>query len=269
MTQARPILVFAALSFSAASAEEDVDFLEMGLKAHKSLQVHEAASMKPGPLLEPPGASGLVQSRVGLSLRRLLAIALLFTAPSVAATELAPEAEVKAGFVLSIARYTRWPLSGLEGRNIPLCLFGQGTLDSATDFLEGRLVRGRTITVSEIQTVEEIANCAILFIGDEQDAALDQVCAAAEENSTLTIADSSGFADRCVMINLVRTDRRVTFEVNQRAAMRARLRLSSELLKLGRLIGPASVVEPELESDGEPAAAETDAVVPVSGESDG
>ncbi len=116
-------------------------------------------------------------------------------------------------------------------------MLGPGTLDTATASLEGRLVRGRTITVIQIQEVEEISNCAIVFIGDDQQAQLDAICEAAEENSTLTIADTEGFADRCVMINLVRSGRRVTFEVNRRAANRARIRLSSELLKLGRLTG--------------------------------
>jgi YfiR/HmsC-like len=152
-----------------------------------------------------------------------------------AATELAPESEVKASFVLRIARFTQWPLSGLQGRSMPLCLLGAGVLDDATGALEGRLVRGRTIAISQIQEPDQISSCAIVFIGDGQADQLDAICAAAETNATLTIADTEGFADRCVMINLVRTGLRVTFEVNQRAANRARIRLSSELLKLGRL----------------------------------
>jgi hypothetical protein len=129
---------------------------------------------------------------------------------------------------------------------------GSGTLDTATDLLEGRLVRGRTISVSTIETVAEIESCAILFVAEEREAELAQICAAAEDNATLTIADTDGFADRCVMINLVRSGRRVTFEVNQRAAVRARIRLSSELLKLGRLVTPPAVDEPEDEIEESP-----------------
>lgn len=142
---------------------------------------------------------------------------------------------MKAGFVLNIARFARWPLAGLEGREIPLCLLGEGSLDTVTELLEGHLVRGRTVAVHRIESVEQVTSCAIVFIGAAMDEQLPQICAAAESGSTLTMSDSDGFADRCVMINIVREGLRLTFEVNQRSALRARIQLSSELLKLGRL----------------------------------
>jgi outer membrane receptor for ferrienterochelin and colicin len=58
MTTLRHVLVFAVaavLSAGAAAAEEEIDYLEMGIEDLLSLQVFEAASMQPVPLLQAPG----------------------------------------------------------------------------------------------------------------------------------------------------------------------------------------------------------------------
>lgn len=164
------------------------------------------------------------------------ALAALCALPGTAAVELAPEAEVKVGFVANIARFTRWPLSGLEGREITFCVVGEDQLGVATEDLIGRQVHGRSFVVERIDDLADLPRCQIAFLSASLDQQLEQACAVAEEHSILTVADSPGFAQRCAMVNLVRSGTRITFEVNQRAANRARIRFSSELLRLGVLV---------------------------------
>ena len=52
----------------------------------------------------------------------------------------------------------------------------------------------------------------------------------------LTVADQDGFCQAGGMINLVSVKNRVAFEVNLTATAKARLRVSSQLLKLARVV---------------------------------
>ena len=52
------------------------------------------------------------------------------------------------------------------------------------------------------------------------------------------VGESDGLARRGVAINFYIADGRIRFEVNRRAAEQARLKLSSRLLRLARLVEP-------------------------------
>jgi hypothetical protein len=53
----------------------------------------------------------------------------------------------------------------------------------------------------------------------------------------LTVSDQPGFAGRGVMVNLVYQDGHVVIEVNHAAIQEANLRISSQVLKLARIVG--------------------------------
>jgi hypothetical protein len=52
----------------------------------------------------------------------------------------------------------------------------------------------------------------------------------------LTVGDSDGYAARGVIANFYLEENRVRFEINREAAVRARLGISSQLLKLARIV---------------------------------
>jgi len=52
----------------------------------------------------------------------------------------------------------------------------------------------------------------------------------------LTIADTESFLERGVMIGMTLDDNRITFEVNAGAARRAKLEISSKLLRLAKRV---------------------------------
>jgi hypothetical protein len=58
-----------------------------------------------------------------------------------------------------------------------------------------------------------------------------------EGRPVLTIGDTDGFAQAGVILNLYTFDQRVRIEANTTAAARAGLRLSSQLLRLARIVG--------------------------------
>ena len=56
-------------------------------------------------------------------------------------------------------------------------------------------------------------------------------------SSALTVGESTGFTSLGGMINFTVEDSKLHFEVNVAAAERARLKISSKLLSLGRIVG--------------------------------
>jgi hypothetical protein len=55
-------------------------------------------------------------------------------------------------------------------------------------------------------------------------------------SSILTVGEMSGFASRGLMVNFVTDAGTVHFEINEKAAQRAGLKISSKLLRLATLV---------------------------------
>ncbi len=64
----------------------------------------------------------------------------------------------------------------------------------------------------------------------------DQILDAAHGGAVLTIGNTLGFAQRGVIINFYLEDQKVRFEINVDAAKREKLTISSQLLKLARIV---------------------------------
>ena len=65
---------------------------------------------------------------------------------------------------------------------------------------------------------------------------LDAALKAAKSGSVLTIGDAASFTDAGGVIQFYLEDRKVRFEINLAAAQRAKLQISSQLLKLARVV---------------------------------
>ena len=55
-------------------------------------------------------------------------------------------------------------------------------------------------------------------------------------STVLTVSDTNGFAHQGVIINLIKVDNKIRFEINPAAAERAGLKISSHLLRLARIV---------------------------------
>ena len=64
-----------------------------------------------------------------------------------------------------------------------------------------------------------------------------------DDREVLTVGEIEGFARRGGMINFYLEGNRVRFEINPAAAQRGRLKISSQLLGLGKIIRTESVKE--------------------------
>lgn len=154
----------------------------------------------------------------------------------------AEENVLKAAFVYNFAKYTDWPepLSGKAGK-LRICTAGpRDGFALAVAALDARPpVRDKQVEVHAVSRAEDAASCQVLAVTGKQ--RMPEWLHGLRNAPVLTVGDGDGFAAGGGIIGLVVEGERLRFEINQDAAQRAGLRLSSQILKLARLVkeGPA------------------------------
>lgn len=172
-----------------------------------------------------------------LNRRRALLPALFLLSVNAAAVADSPtEYEVKAAFVHNIAKFVEWPASVGAKEVLRLCILGPDPFGAAADGLRGKPVGARMWEVSPVNARANLKECQVLFIGAAEAANLPRLLEGLKASPVLTLGDTEGYAERGVMVNLFLEQNKVRFEINNGAAGRAGLRISSQLLKLARIV---------------------------------
>jgi len=149
------------------------------------------------------------------------------------------EQEVKAAFVFHFAQLVDWPAPPASGPFLVGVLEGDALGPVLDEVLAGKAVRGRPIKVARYRDTEALRaappQVLVLAAPGPDEAAL----AALEQMPVLTVGEGERFAERGGMIGFRLTpEGRVAFDINLRKAEARGLRLSSQLLKLARIVGP-------------------------------
>jgi hypothetical protein len=147
------------------------------------------------------------------------------------------EYQVKAAFLYNFMKFVEWPSDGLSNAGtLTLGILGKDPFGDALDVVRDKTAKGRRVVVTHLRGIEEAKECDLLFVCASEKGRLPQIIRGVQNSRILTVADQDGFCQAGGMINLVFVKNRVGFEVNVAAASRARLRVSSQLLKLARLV---------------------------------
>lgn len=148
------------------------------------------------------------------------------------------EYEVKAAYIYNFAKFIEWPLRFRDrGDIIHVCVIGDDPIDGSLADIDGKSVLDRKIRVRLDVALQNLDVCEIVFISHSAREQLDQILKAVNGFSVLTIGDTRGFAQRGVLINFFMENNRVLFEINPKAAVRAGLKINSNLLRIARIVG--------------------------------
>ena len=171
------------------------------------------------------------------------ALVLCLGAPSMNALAAAPprEYQVKAAFLYNFAKYVQWPPDGPAARTgtFAITIVGQDPFGPSLDeTLQGRTIGGLKIVIRRTAAAGELEASPIVFISDSERGQIPDILRRLEGAATLTVAEVDHFAERGGIIRFRMDGDRVRLDINPTAAERARLKISSELLKLARIVGP-------------------------------
>jgi len=155
------------------------------------------------------------------------------------------EYEVKAGFLYHVGWFVEWPATTVQDR-APTFIIGVlgthpfgGVLD---DVMRGKTIRERPVVIKYYQRVEEAVSSHVLFISASEEPRLPAILAVLERTPVLTVSDLERFTEGGGMIALRLVDRKVHFDINMDATERAGLKLSSQLLRLAKVVHGAQPV---------------------------
>jgi hypothetical protein len=172
----------------------------------------------------------------------LLALAFAFAWPTGlrAQSAVQREYEIKVGYLYNFIRYIDWPADALPpvGGTITIGIMGENLFGPAIDTLNGKQIKGRTLAVKQITTAKDLEQCQIVFVSASEKSRLPEVFGELKDSKALTVSEIDGFASQGGIINFIYEHNKVRFEINRDAARRTGLTLSSELLKLARLVKP-------------------------------
>jgi hypothetical protein len=168
-----------------------------------------------------------------------LLIFLFSCAPALAQATL-PEYQVKAAYLFNFLKFVEWPEEAFPDPLAPIVIgicgedpFG----NSLPQVIIGKTVQGRDLVIHKYRASEDMRGAHILFLGPTEKKRFPQILSGLHGASVLTVADTEGFLEAGGMIQFVSENDRVRFAINVDAASRAKLKMSSKLLSLAKVVG--------------------------------
>jgi len=155
----------------------------------------------------------------------------------------ATEYQVKAVFLLNFARFVTWPESAFATPGAPLtvCVLGQDPFGSVLDqVFANERIGERPLAARRVASDETVDGCQLLFVGagdTRWPGALPHALAA---RPVLTVGDDEAFVRDGGMVGLPIEDGTVRITVNPDALRNAGLMMSSQLLRMARIVGGPS-----------------------------
>jgi hypothetical protein len=160
------------------------------------------------------------------------ACAILAPTLGAAATQQSLEQKVKAAFLPKFARYIVWPSAARPpaGAPLTLCIVGPDPFGRLIDeAVAGQQVDQNPIEVRRVGAGGSTAGCHMAFVHGATDAATRRILDAFAGTPVLTVTDARD-GDARGMIHFALSNGRVGFHVDDAAAARSRLSISSRLL---------------------------------------
>ncbi len=194
----------------------------------------------------------------------ILALALFatFVVPKVKADSASDlEYKVKAAFLYNFTKFVDWPDEKIADANKPIIIgvVSDNPHEEAYEPLKKKSVKGRQVQIRYFRklvlpsdpeeddeeryrdTIQSLRDCHVLFICGPASQRHIDVIRVVKESGVLTIGETSQFILKGGVVNFVKRDQKIRFEVNLAAAREADLKIRSGLLKLAvRVIGKES-----------------------------
>lgn len=149
------------------------------------------------------------------------------------------EYAAKAAFLVNFAKFIKWPAEAFEKPSSPIVVgvLGEDPFGPALDaLLERTEIGGRKLVAKRYRTLKELGLCHLLFVNEELNSQVPAIVAHSVPRSVFVVCDVAGQAARGATAGFYIEKKKIRFEINPDAARRSRLEVSSQLLKLARLV---------------------------------
>lgn len=150
------------------------------------------------------------------------------------------EYQLKLSILEKLPQFIEWPREGEKERRASPFVIGVVGRSPFGDELEARFLnrdlKDRPVVVRYFRGPQDLGSCDLLFVCASEKEHLGAILAWAQGRPVLTVGDTGGFAQKGVMVCLVRSQDRIAFEINITEAKRAGMRISSALVRMARVM---------------------------------
>ncbi len=168
------------------------------------------------------------------------------------------EYQVKAAFLFNFTKFVDWPDEKINPTDKPFIIgvVHDDKYGSAFDPLEKEQVKGKNIKIRHFhnisiptqpeddnsdqfkETVQSLKECHLLFIMTSAAKQQKDIIRIVKDVPTLTVTETSDFGEDGSVMNFVKQEQKVRFEVSLTAAKQSNVKVRSGLLKLAiRVLG--------------------------------
>jgi len=150
------------------------------------------------------------------------------------------EYEVKAAYIVNFSKFVTWPDEAFSSESSPFVI-GVYKNEQISTYLKKMLLNkrilGRMPIIKNFSKPEDISKCQILFIGKVDKQELNEIYKKVKDQPVLTVGDNiSEFCESGGMINFTHQYSKYRFEINNNAATKAKIKISSKLLALAKIV---------------------------------
>ncbi|MBI5364604.1 MAG: YfiR family protein [Planctomycetes bacterium] len=177
----------------------------------------------------------------------VLALFVLAVAPPLQSAEVRATAEpgtaeeyaLKAAFLYNFARYTKWPESAFKDAESPIVIgvFGADPFGSTLDkALDGKSAGKRKFVIQRFESIEKLTAVHVLFVPFGEEKQLEKLRTKYLDKPVMLVAETLAAAEQGAQVGFYFEKSKVRFAINSTAMKAAKLEVSSELLKLAKIV---------------------------------
>jgi hypothetical protein len=142
---------------------------------------------------------------------------------------------IKGIFLEKFTRFIDWPQSsGIDDTSKPFVIgvIGRDPFNSLLNQLyQNQKIKNKRVEIQYLSSIYQINDCNLLFISSSEKNRISEIIKMTRNKPILTISDSDILSRTGVIINLRLRNKKIYFEIDERAAREANLYMSHLLLK--------------------------------------
>jgi hypothetical protein len=154
-------------------------------------------------------------------------------------TSASKEYQIKAAFLFNFAQFVEWPSNTFTNADMPFTIgiLGDDPFGKALDeTVQGETIQTHKLVIRRSRQLEDLDGCQLIFVAKSEKGKLGEILPKLQSWKILTVSEMQGFANRGGVINFYVEGNKVRFEINLATAQREGLKISSQLLSVGKIV---------------------------------
>lgn len=146
-----------------------------------------------------------------------------------------PEDLIRAAMVYNFCKFVEWP-AGKQNQNLVLGVLSNGFSGPDFSSIKGKSIKDLPLEVRQVTNEDDLSQCNLVYISSPEPMDLATAFATSRNESILTISEIDEFCSQGGIIQMVPRRGKTRFFINRKAAEKSGLTLSSQLLKMAKIV---------------------------------